>query len=101
MELLDRYRQALETAVEISCRYNVPPLPGRTVIMISSNLDYNETLKQDFCLPPDPDQNDNTDDEDEETNGRRRGRGKKKDEDKLSPTVRTWIPLISANSKGV
>uniref|UniRef100_A0A3Q1AT66 TROVE domain-containing protein n=1 Tax=Amphiprion ocellaris TaxID=80972 RepID=A0A3Q1AT66_AMPOC len=34
VDLLDRYRKALETAVQISCRYNVPPLPGRTVILL-------------------------------------------------------------------
>lgn len=100
MELLDRYRKALETAVEISCRYNVPPLPGCTAILISSNMDRNATLKEDFCLPPEPDQNDSTDEEDDESTGRRRGRGKK-DDDKLTPTVRTWILLISNNSKGI
>ncbi|KAM7379694.1 hypothetical protein PAMP_005228 [Pampus punctatissimus] len=54
--LLDRYRKALETAVQISCRYNVPPLPGRTVILIYVNMraDHTWNLKHDFCLPPDP-----------------------------------------------
>ncbi|XP_064416478.1 telomerase protein component 1-like [Latimeria chalumnae] len=33
--LLDRYRQALDLAVQISADYNLPPLPGRTVIMCS------------------------------------------------------------------
>jgi len=54
--LLDRYRHALETAVQLSCRYNVPPLPGRTVIVLSSSMrdDKDFTRKLDFCLPPDP-----------------------------------------------
>ncbi|XP_068460550.1 telomerase protein component 1 [Clinocottus analis] len=65
--LLDRYRKALETAVQLSCRYNVPPLPGRTAILLSSNMnDYNNLFsKVDFCLPPDPEQK-KEDEEDEE-----------------------------------
>ncbi|KAF6728063.1 Telomerase protein component 1 [Oryzias melastigma] len=38
VELLDRYRSALETAVQISCRYNVPPLPGKTVILLPADI---------------------------------------------------------------
>uniref|UniRef100_A0A3Q2XZ07 TROVE domain-containing protein n=1 Tax=Hippocampus comes TaxID=109280 RepID=A0A3Q2XZ07_HIPCM len=39
VSLLDRYRKALETAVQISCRYNIPPLPGCTIILININMD--------------------------------------------------------------
>ncbi|KAM7400175.1 hypothetical protein PAMA_004735 [Pampus argenteus] len=54
--LLDRYCKALETAVQISCRYNVPPLPGRTLILLCVNERAKSTRdpKHDFCLPPDP-----------------------------------------------
>lgn len=36
--LLKQYQQALETAVQISCRYNVPPLPGQTLILVAGDL---------------------------------------------------------------
>ncbi|KAK1786294.1 hypothetical protein P4O66_017995 [Electrophorus voltai] len=54
-ELLDRYRQALETAVQISCRYNIPPLSGRTLIIFTNRWGRWPYLKPvyDFCLPPD------------------------------------------------
>lgn len=82
--LLDRYRDALERAVEISCRYNVPPLPGRTVILISDNIYGNyDRVKQDFCLPPYLD-----DEEDETQRGRREGT---EEDDRLSPSVRCWF----------
>lgn len=32
-EMLVRYRQALETAVNLSVKHNVPPLPGRTILV--------------------------------------------------------------------
>ncbi|XP_066579076.1 telomerase protein component 1 isoform X2 [Amia ocellicauda] len=32
-ELLAQYKQALETAIQISCRHSIPPLPGRTLII--------------------------------------------------------------------
>lgn len=53
--LLEQYRKALETAVQISCRYNVPPLPGRTVILFAGNMAENDTWSatQDFCCPSD------------------------------------------------
>ncbi|XP_038859161.1 telomerase protein component 1 [Salvelinus namaycush] len=53
--LLEQYRKALETAVQISCRYNVPPLPGRTVILFAGNMGEDDTWSatQDFCCPPD------------------------------------------------
>ncbi|XP_054848405.1 telomerase protein component 1 isoform X2 [Eublepharis macularius] len=33
--ILQRYQQALETAIGIAVRHNVPPIPGRTLILIS------------------------------------------------------------------
>ncbi|XP_058486983.1 telomerase protein component 1 [Solea solea] len=69
-DLLQRYLKALETAVQISCHYNVPPLPGRTVILLSSYmLRYNignAAPKVDFCLPPDPEQKDEEENKKEE-----------------------------------
>ncbi|XP_053324499.1 telomerase protein component 1 [Spea bombifrons] len=32
--ILQKYKRALEEAVQISARYNIPPLPGRTVILL-------------------------------------------------------------------
>ncbi|XP_067462602.1 telomerase protein component 1 [Thunnus thynnus] len=95
--LLDRYRKALETAVQISCRYNVPPLPGRTVILLSDNMSGDQTWsrKQDFCLPPNPE---HEDDEEEEEDHGRRGRKKKKDDeedDKLTPSMMEVAVLLS------
>ncbi|KAL0966294.1 hypothetical protein UPYG_G00293480 [Umbra pygmaea] len=55
LELLGRYRKALETAVQISCHYNVPPLPGHTMIFFDANMRDNDTWSaaQDFCCPCD------------------------------------------------
>ncbi|KAL6489721.1 hypothetical protein MHYP_G00000660 [Metynnis hypsauchen] len=55
VELLERYLQALLKAVEISCRYNIPLIPGRTLIFLSSNF-YENNWKQagEVFLPPDP-----------------------------------------------
>ncbi|KAK7944995.1 hypothetical protein WMY93_000723 [Mugilogobius chulae] len=50
VELLQRYRDALEKAVQISCRYNIPPLPGKTVLLLYMNSE-GERCSQDFCLP--------------------------------------------------
>ncbi|XP_036374733.1 telomerase protein component 1 [Megalops cyprinoides] len=56
-ELLGRYQQALERAIQISCRYNVPPLAGRTLVLcdvtMTEDLPFSNGL--DFCCPPDPD----------------------------------------------
>ncbi|KAJ3595051.1 hypothetical protein NHX12_004356 [Muraenolepis orangiensis] len=38
VELLERYSQALETAVQLSCCYNIPPLPGRTLIFLPADM---------------------------------------------------------------
>ncbi|MCJ8740420.1 hypothetical protein PDJAM_G00058670 [Pangasius djambal] len=51
-ELLQRYRQALEKAVEISCKYNIPPLSGHTLIVFMSSLQSVGLKGADFCLPP-------------------------------------------------
>ncbi|XP_056246593.1 telomerase protein component 1 isoform X2 [Seriola aureovittata] len=107
--LLDRYRKALETAVQISCRYNVPPLPGRTVILLNSNMrdDNSWSKKQDFCLPPDPQQKREEEEEEEEEEEKeekeekeeevRRTKKKKKEEDdnKLTPSIMEVGVLLS------
>lgn len=96
--LLDRYRKALETAVQISCRYNVPPLSGRTLILLSTSWsDGSWNQKQDFCLPPDPEQQNNEEakeekeeqheEEEEEEDKQRRREKKKKEADELTPSV--------------
>ncbi|XP_074545467.1 telomerase protein component 1-like [Halichoeres trimaculatus] len=68
VDLLDRYRKALETAVQISCRYNVPPLPGRTVVILNSYMmaDLKMNEEQDFCLPPDPEEEEDKKEDKEE-----------------------------------
>ncbi|XP_006835617.1 PREDICTED: telomerase protein component 1 [Chrysochloris asiatica] len=38
-EILDRYRQALETAVKLSVQHNLPPLPGRTLLICLTDVD--------------------------------------------------------------
>ncbi|XP_042353328.1 telomerase protein component 1 isoform X2 [Plectropomus leopardus] len=93
--LLERYRKALETAVQLSCRYNVPPLPGRTIIFLSANMrsDHDWCKRQDFCLPPDTEQkNDEEEEEDEESTKRRK---KKKQEDQLTPSITEMAVLLS------
>uniref|UniRef100_A0AAQ6IID5 Telomerase-associated protein 1 n=1 Tax=Anabas testudineus TaxID=64144 RepID=A0AAQ6IID5_ANATE len=93
-DLLDRYRKALETAVQISCRYNVPPLPGRTIIMVHTHTATFDSKKPDFCLPPDPEEN-NKDEEKEEKNQRRRKNMEEKDDDKLVPSIMEVAVLLS------
>ncbi|XP_076601969.1 telomerase protein component 1 isoform X2 [Chaetodon auriga] len=94
--LLDRYRKALETAVQMSCRYNIPPLPGRTVILLSSNIRDNLPSKQDFCLPPDPEQkNEEEEEEEEEGEESRRRRRKKNEDEKLTPSSMEVAALLS------
>uniref|UniRef100_A0A3Q2ZC95 TROVE domain-containing protein n=1 Tax=Hippocampus comes TaxID=109280 RepID=A0A3Q2ZC95_HIPCM len=88
VSLLDRYRKALETAVQISCRYNIPPLPGCTIILININMDerlaWGKNL--DFCLPPESEHEDEEEEEEEEEEDDDRKKKKKKNkEDKLSP----------------
>ncbi|XP_028283440.1 telomerase protein component 1 [Parambassis ranga] len=116
--LLDRYRKALETAVQISCRYNVPPLPGRTLILLSTSWsDESWNQKQDFCLPPDPEQQTNEEkeeehegekeeeedeehegekeEEEEKDNKQRRREKKKKVADELTPSKTEVAVLLS------
>ncbi|RVE60961.1 hypothetical protein OJAV_G00166140 [Oryzias javanicus] len=107
VELLDRYRSALETAVQISCRYNVPPLPGKTLILLPSNIcpDESWSRRQDFCLPfePKPKDSETNDEEEEEeeegerTNNRRRRRRRRSEEerDELAPSVMEVAALLS------
>lgn len=111
--LLDRYRRALETAVQISCRYNVPPLPGRTVVLLATDMDNYDSEQRDFCLPPDPEEENNNEEEEnnkeeEEARGSRRSRRsrrsrgrKEKEDDKLTPSVRACFLLISNKTKDI
>ncbi|XP_019487936.1 PREDICTED: telomerase protein component 1 [Hipposideros armiger] len=41
-EMLARYRQALETAVNLSVKHSLPPLPGRTLLVYLTNADADE-----------------------------------------------------------
>ncbi|XP_024136918.1 telomerase protein component 1 isoform X2 [Oryzias melastigma] len=100
VELLDRYRSALETAVQISCRYNVPPLPGKTVILLPADISSDESWsrKQDFCLPFEPkpkdsEKNEEEEEEEKKTRGRRRRRTSEHDE--LTPSVSEVAALLS------
>lgn len=90
--LLDRYRKALETAVQISCRHNVPPLPGRTLILLSPGIYYDQFAikKLDFCLPPDPEEQENEEKEAENPKPKRR-KTNIEDHDKLTPSVTPYI----------
>ncbi|XP_047676292.1 telomerase protein component 1 isoform X2 [Tachysurus fulvidraco] len=53
-ELLQRYRQALDKAVQISCRYNIPPLSGHTLIIFTSSSWSSKLSRADFSLPTEP-----------------------------------------------
>ncbi|XP_071347004.1 telomerase protein component 1-like isoform X1 [Trachinotus anak] len=91
--LLDRYRKALETAVQISCRYNVPPLPGRTIVLLPTDIATGQrwSQKQDFCLPPDPEQKNEEEEQEEEKEEEK----KKEDDDKLAPSIMEVGVLLS------
>ncbi|CAN9503016.1 unnamed protein product [Ophioblennius macclurei] len=91
--LLDRYRKALETAIQISCRYNLPPLPGRTVVVLSANMNCSSKWlqKQDFCLPPDPEQNEKKENEDNVDDKKRNVERA----DRLWPSVKEVAALIA------
>ncbi|CAK6973113.1 LOW QUALITY PROTEIN: telomerase protein component 1 [Scomber scombrus] len=119
VELLDRYRKALETAVQISCRYNVPPLPGRTAILLSAgNLCHSDSWTQDidFCLPPDPEheneeekeeekekekeeeeeeQEEEEEEEEKEEQHEMKKRKNKDNDDKLTPSMLEVAVLLS------
>uniref|UniRef100_A0A8D0G6K1 NACHT domain-containing protein n=1 Tax=Sphenodon punctatus TaxID=8508 RepID=A0A8D0G6K1_SPHPU len=51
--LLLRYRQALEAAIQISARHNVPPIPGRILILVSVSRLMNDPYQrgQELCCP--------------------------------------------------
>ncbi|XP_051725958.1 telomerase protein component 1 [Ctenopharyngodon idella] len=53
-ELLKKYCCSLEKAVQISCKYNIPPLPGRTLVICSASFseDRDWSGAEDVCLPP-------------------------------------------------
>ncbi|XP_007567502.1 telomerase protein component 1 isoform X1 [Poecilia formosa] len=100
VDLLDRYRKALETAVQISCNYNVPPLPGNTILFVTAHSwnDESWSRKQDFCIPPDPEELDKVEEEEEEEeeekeeeekedDGRRKRRREEEEHDPLTPTM--------------
>nr|XP_019966151.1 PREDICTED: telomerase protein component 1 isoform X1 [Paralichthys olivaceus] len=94
--LLQRYRKALETAVQISCRYNVPPLPGRTAVFLVTDISTSRTTeqKQDFCLPPESEQESDEEEEDA-SSSRRRKKKKEENDDKLSPSLMEVATLLS------
>ncbi|XP_066483000.1 telomerase protein component 1 isoform X2 [Tiliqua scincoides] len=56
---LQRYRQALETAIHLAVRHNVPPIRGRTLILISCDHSMCEPFQKarDLCCP-NPEQKD-------------------------------------------
>ncbi|XP_070701511.1 telomerase protein component 1 [Pempheris klunzingeri] len=95
--LLDRYRKALETAVQISCRYNVPPLPGRTLVLLGTNMNNFNHDKQEFCLPPDAEEKNEEEEEGEEEEEwrSRRCRRKNGEDDKLTPSMMEVAVLLS------
>uniref|UniRef100_A0A8C2K428 TROVE domain-containing protein n=1 Tax=Cyprinus carpio TaxID=7962 RepID=A0A8C2K428_CYPCA len=53
-ELLNKYCCALEKAVQISCKYNIPPLPGRTLVICNADISERRNWNgaDDVCLPP-------------------------------------------------
>ncbi|KAI5099211.1 telomerase protein component 1, partial [Silurus meridionalis] len=52
LELLQRYGEALDKAVQISCKHNIPPLSGHTLIFFMSFTSTTGVKGADFCLPP-------------------------------------------------
>ncbi|XP_069044718.1 telomerase protein component 1-like isoform X1 [Lepisosteus oculatus] len=52
-QLLGRYREALEKAIQISCKHNIPPLPGRTLIVFRAEHTMHRPCKgsEDICCP--------------------------------------------------
>uniref|UniRef100_A0A8C1DJR2 TROVE domain-containing protein n=1 Tax=Cyprinus carpio carpio TaxID=630221 RepID=A0A8C1DJR2_CYPCA len=53
-ELLKKYCCALEKSVQISCKYNIPPLPGRTLVICNADISERRNWNgaDDICLPP-------------------------------------------------
>ncbi|KAJ0011533.1 hypothetical protein NQD34_012509 [Periophthalmus magnuspinnatus] len=94
VELLQRYRDALEKAVQISSRYNIPPLPGKTVILLNADMQ-KICFSQDFCLPPDPTPPEEAEEEEKRESRRRQRRRDETPEDPLSPTLVELGVLLS------
>ncbi|XP_067330344.1 telomerase protein component 1 isoform X2 [Channa argus] len=88
-DLLDHYRKALETAVQISSRHNVPRLPGSTVIMFYAPM-RTKCTKSDFCLPPDPEEDNKKDEEEEKDEESRKNK-----REKLIPYMTEVAVLLS------
>ena len=42
--MLAQYRQALETAVNLSVKHSLPPLPGRTLLVYLTDADADRIL---------------------------------------------------------
>ncbi|KAG7273061.1 hypothetical protein CRUP_007217, partial [Coryphaenoides rupestris] len=78
VELLERYCEALEKAVQLSCRYNIPPLPGRTLIFIPLNM--HDEMKTDFCCPHEAEAQSTKEKEKEEGEKQQQQADKNKDE---------------------
>lgn len=83
LKLLQRYKDALEKAVQTSCRYNIPPLPGKTMVLLNTNMS-DPAKNLDFYLPPDPNKPSEEETAEETVPGRRRRR---KPEDPLAPNL--------------
>uniref|UniRef100_A0A670J5M5 Telomerase associated protein 1 n=1 Tax=Podarcis muralis TaxID=64176 RepID=A0A670J5M5_PODMU len=50
--LLQRYQEALEKAIHIAVRHNLPPIPGRTLILITNSDMFQPYVKaQGLCCP--------------------------------------------------
>ncbi|XP_008297460.1 telomerase protein component 1 [Stegastes partitus] len=103
VELLDRYRKALETSVRISCQYNVPPLPGRTVILLTATMENNVawSKKRDFCLPPEPEEKPSEEEGEEDEEKCRRHRRRSITLEKNTPStleVGALLALMIKNS---
>ncbi|XP_057189566.1 telomerase protein component 1 [Triplophysa rosa] len=55
-QILEQYRAALEKAIQISCTFNIPPLPGHTLVICSTSMSPcsrdDPEISHDFCIPP-------------------------------------------------
>nr|XP_006994908.1 telomerase protein component 1 [Peromyscus maniculatus bairdii] len=52
VELLERYRQALETAVNLSTKHNLPPMPGRTLLVYLTDVNANRLCPKSHSRGP-------------------------------------------------
>ncbi|KAL6032473.1 hypothetical protein STEG23_021751, partial [Scotinomys teguina] len=52
VELLERYRQALETAVNLSVKHNLPPMPGRTLLVYLTDANANRLCPKSHSQGP-------------------------------------------------